>query len=268
MKADLHCHSYYSDGELAPRELARLARESGAEAFALTDHDTMLGTDEAFAAAKEFGIRTVSGVEVSSYYGCNVHVLGYNVDKDSLIFRRFADDMARERKARMMKTLEKFSSVGIEVDYSEIEEFARVNPSRVHIAKVLVKRGYARDLQSAFSTWLKEGASCYVPNDFLTPFDAVDIIRKSGGTAVLAHPMRLKMELGEAEKLVAALKENGLEGMEANYKLLDDNVLKVYRDMADRHGLFITNGGDLHSAERSRFVPREISERTVSVLEL
>ena len=47
MKADLHNHSYYSDGVFSPSEVVRFADEAGCNLFALTDHDTTDGLDEA-----------------------------------------------------------------------------------------------------------------------------------------------------------------------------------------------------------------------------
>ena len=44
---DLHVHSNRSDGSLTPAELVDLAVEKGLSAFALTDHDTVAGIDEA-----------------------------------------------------------------------------------------------------------------------------------------------------------------------------------------------------------------------------
>ena len=53
MSIDLHVHSHFSDGTQSPTELVRLAAKSGVTALAITDHDTMDGVDEAFAASKD-----------------------------------------------------------------------------------------------------------------------------------------------------------------------------------------------------------------------
>ena len=47
MKADLHNHSYYSDGVLSPTEVVKLASQAGCDLFSLTDHDTTDGITEA-----------------------------------------------------------------------------------------------------------------------------------------------------------------------------------------------------------------------------
>ena len=55
---DLHVHSNKSDGSFSPTELVEYALEKGLSAFALTDHDTTEGLDEAINAAKGRNIPT------------------------------------------------------------------------------------------------------------------------------------------------------------------------------------------------------------------
>src|SRR3989442_13139897 len=64
---ELHAHSAYSflDGASLPEELAARAAELGYEALALTDHDGVYGSLEFAHAAKAFGIRSITGAEVT-----------------------------------------------------------------------------------------------------------------------------------------------------------------------------------------------------------
>ncbi len=64
---ELHCHSAYSflDGASQPEELAVRAAELGYEALALTDHDGLYGSLEFAHAAKHFGVRPITGAEVT-----------------------------------------------------------------------------------------------------------------------------------------------------------------------------------------------------------
>jgi error-prone DNA polymerase len=64
---ELHCHSAYSflDGASQPEELAVQAAELGYEALALTDHDGLYGSLEFAHAAKDFGVRPITGAEVT-----------------------------------------------------------------------------------------------------------------------------------------------------------------------------------------------------------
>jgi error-prone DNA polymerase len=64
---ELHCHSAYSflDGASQPEELAVRAAELGYEALALTDHDGLCGSLEFAHAAKAFGVRAITGAELT-----------------------------------------------------------------------------------------------------------------------------------------------------------------------------------------------------------
>jgi error-prone DNA polymerase len=65
--AELHAHSAYSflDGASLPEELAIRASELGYDAVALTDHDGVYGSLEFALAAKAFGVRPITGAEVT-----------------------------------------------------------------------------------------------------------------------------------------------------------------------------------------------------------
>ena len=74
---ELHCHSAYSflDGASQPEELAARAAELGYEALALTDHDGLYGSLEFAHAAKAFGVRPITGAEVTLDDGSHVTLL-------------------------------------------------------------------------------------------------------------------------------------------------------------------------------------------------
>src|SRR6266511_1595378 len=74
---ELHCHSAYSflDGASHPEELAARAAELGYKALALTDHDGVYGSLEFAHAAKAFGVRPITGAEVTLRGGAHVTLL-------------------------------------------------------------------------------------------------------------------------------------------------------------------------------------------------
>lgn len=74
---ELHCHSAYSflDGASLPEELAVRAAELGYGALALTDHDGLYGSLEFAYAAKDFGVRAITGAEVTLADGAHVTLL-------------------------------------------------------------------------------------------------------------------------------------------------------------------------------------------------
>ena len=74
---ELHAHSAYSflDGASLPEELAARAAELGYDALALTDHDGVYGSLEFAHAAKHFGVRAITGAEVTLAGGAHVTLL-------------------------------------------------------------------------------------------------------------------------------------------------------------------------------------------------
>ena len=74
---ELHCHSAYSflDGASLPEELALRAAELGYETLALTDHDGVYGSLEFAHAAKAFGLRPITGAEVTLADGSHLTLL-------------------------------------------------------------------------------------------------------------------------------------------------------------------------------------------------
>jgi len=74
---ELHAHSAYSflDGASQPEELAARAAELGYTALALTDHDGVYGSLEFAHAARHFGVRPITGAEVTLQGGAHVTLL-------------------------------------------------------------------------------------------------------------------------------------------------------------------------------------------------
>src|SRR5438045_5718409 len=74
---ELHAHSAYSflDGASQPEELAARAAELGYQALALTDHDGVYGSLEFAHAAKHFGVRPITGAELTLEGGAHVTLL-------------------------------------------------------------------------------------------------------------------------------------------------------------------------------------------------
>jgi error-prone DNA polymerase len=71
MYVELHAHSAFSflDGASTPMELAAAAAAQGYPAFALTDHDGVWGSMEFAHACKGFGVRPITGAELTAREG-------------------------------------------------------------------------------------------------------------------------------------------------------------------------------------------------------
>jgi error-prone DNA polymerase len=95
---ELHAHSAYSflDGASLPEELAARAAELGYDALALTDHDGVYGSLEFAHAAKHFGVRPITGAEVS-VGGAHVTLLCESQHGYANLCRILTDAHARTR---------------------------------------------------------------------------------------------------------------------------------------------------------------------------
>lgn len=256
MKGDLHTHSYYSDGLYAPAFVAAKAAESGCDFFALTDHDSIDGVREADEAAKKEGIRHIHGVELSAYCGREVHILGYGIDIENEGFLQLLSAQQERRRVRAGKILVKLAAYRMPIEFDYFEGKVNNVFSRMHIARALADLGYEPDFYTALSKWLKEDSPTFVPNEGLSPQEIIAAIHAAGGYAVLAHPVRLSMDGAERAAFVSRLTAAGLDGLEAVYKKSSKESMREMRKLAQRHGLFITAGGDYHG-DGNEILPRK-----------
>ncbi len=245
--ADLHTHSYFSDGTLSPAGLVSLAKLRGIEVLALTDHDTTDGIKEAQEAGSYYGVQIVPGVELSCEYdGIEVHVLGYFVDVDSEDLQQVLSRQRSRRKDRMAHMLEKLAKAGLKISLDEVLDLAQFGVvGRPHLAQVLLRRGYVRDLRSAYDLYIGHNRPYYVPTLRMDVSEAVDLIRRSGGLPVLAHPIFIPSRI-----LPDLLSQFLFWGIEVMYPEHPSRFVEQLRDIAESKGLAITGGSDFHGAAK------------------
>jgi 3',5'-nucleoside bisphosphate phosphatase len=166
---DLHMHSNCSDGVLSPGALAETAVKAGLTAFALTDHDTLKGLNEAFAAAKRHGIEFVPGIEMSCLLGDReIHILGYYPQQNDQLIA-VLEQMRNERKHRIEKVITALRGLGFKLTLEDLKSEAKdAAPGRLHLARLLLKRKYVHTVDEAFKLYLGKGTPAYVSRNLLT----------------------------------------------------------------------------------------------------
>jgi len=242
---DFHSHTLESDGTLAPAELAAAMQKRGVEIFSVTDHDS-LGAYDRFDDA--VGAATVvTGIELNTTYRANeVHILGYGFPVESETIATAIGANLEQRRLREQRMGDQLQRAGVDLDMSAVRaEAGHADSSlgRPHVARALVRAGYVSDLDGAFRTLLGSGKPGYVPSSYMNPLEAVDLIVRSGGVAVLAHPGRLR-----DESIVDELVDAGLAGIETFYPSHEPSQIAHYRDIAAQYGLVMTAGSDFHDA--------------------
>lgn len=243
MTIDLHVHTKASDGLYSPTDIVAMAERAGISVLGITDHDTADGIDEALDAAAEKKLEIVPGVEINAYNGDDeYHILGYFIDHRDGELQNALAELKAARIQRMHRIISKLGLIGITVDPAEILALAGSGVvGRPHIARVLVKRGYAASVRDAFDKYLGEGKPAYAPRSKLTPLEAIGIIAKAGGVAALAHP-----GLWRADELIPQLAAWGIVGLEVYSP--DHTAAQVahYSDMARSLNLIMLGGSDFH----------------------
>jgi 3',5'-nucleoside bisphosphate phosphatase len=245
---DLHSHTNESDGSCSPAQLIDEAVRAGVTTLGITDHDTFKGYDQAEPHAAAAGVELVCGIELSTkLHGHSVHLLGYffdrNVKNGLDDFRTWVVDLQEARRDRNVRLVARLQELGFDITLAEAEARGRGMTGRPHFAKILVEKGYVSNLRQAFDEYLDESAKGYVYRREPQLAEGVDRIRKAGGIASLAHPVRVK---GDVPALMPELKDSGLNAIEAYHTDHTAQDTELYLSLAKRYGLRVTGGSDYH----------------------
>ena len=128
IKADLHTHSYFSDGTSSPEEVAYEAWKAGVKLFALADHDTTDGLERAKTACEKRNLPWVAAVEISTREHDHLHFLGYNFDIQNQNFQKFLAQNRQNRLNRIKQIIRQIADSG--VDLTEEDVFSPRTRSR------------------------------------------------------------------------------------------------------------------------------------------
>lgn len=252
---DLHIHSTASDGTCTPAELIMMASDSGLEAIAITDHDTLEGIRELQRLGIPDRLHMLTGVEISTrapegfHQGGSLHILGYGVDTDHAPLQEALTRLQTARETRIPQILERLNGLGIPITMTHIlTQTGRRSVGRPHVGAALVKIGVVTDMDQAFDRFLSKGRPAYVDKYRMPCKQAVELIHDAGGVAVLAHPY-LVPGGGRADSfssLLDALCDLGLDGIEVYYPQHPPEAEASYLQMARQFGLLVTGGTDFH----------------------
>ncbi len=244
---DLHSHSFASDGQFKPKELAKRAESAGLEILALTDHDTVAGVEEFMSAGQNLSLTTVPGVEISCQSGKKrFHILGYYIDWTRPKLKKrlnFFEQARADRVRRMLEVLARHT--GIKISFDEVSRRAGKSLiGKPHVAQTLVAKGVVNSTAEAFNQYLAHGRPLdKVPKERMGVNEAIGLIKESGGVPVLAHPVLHEGKL-DLKRLIGL----GIEGLEVFYSDNQAEDSAHYWKLARKHDLIVTGGSDFHGS--------------------
>ena len=241
---------------MSPEELVGRAKRAGLGVLAVTDHDTMAGVDSAVSAGAALGVEVIPGIEISTdYRGEDVHVLGYGLDAAHPALREVLNWVQEDRRRRNERIARRMQADGIHISLAELEaEHPEATIGRPHFARVLVEQGRAQSVSDAFHRFLDPGKPYYLSRTYLPIARGIEIIRRCGGAAVLAHPLQYGYSPAELRRLVAEAAAFGVGGMEIYYTGYDAGQRGALSALAAEFGLFATGGSDFHGANKPQIV--------------
>lgn len=251
---DLHSHTTASDGSLTPEQLVIQAARQGLRVLAITDHDTTEGLPPAMSEARRWDITIVPGVEISTISGPDeIHLLGYFVDLEDAALQALLARTRQARWDRARKMLARLADLGFPLEWERLSKIADGSASigRPHVAATMLEAGYIDSFHEAFDLWIGRDRPAYVERYKLSPEEAIQLVRQSGGLPVLAHPYfctrrgecTAALDLG---RWLPKLRAAGLEGIESYYPRYTRSVNRHLLRLAIEHGLLITGGSDFH----------------------
>lgn len=251
---DLHSHSTFSDGLLAPAALVARAAARGVDVLALTDHDGVGGLAEARASAAAAGIKLVCGSEVSvSWEKLTIHVVGLAIDPANARLTEGLAAIRAGRSTRARRIGESLAAAGIPGAYEGAMKYVTSERlvSRTHFARYLVEAGVVREVKDVFKRYLNPGKPGHVEHAWATLPQAIEWIHAAGGQAVLAHPGRYKVSKTGMRRLLTAFRAAGgdaLEVLSASHTPEQFTEFATYARLFDLRG---STGSDYHGPGES-----------------
>lgn len=262
---DLHVHSNTSDGKSSPAQLVQEATENRLRAFALTDHDTVSGIEIVSMVYEKLYqiIRElpdfIPGVEVSAKYeDQEIHMLAYYPKGNIRTLEPYLEQRRKDREARNRLLCEKVQNAGLPIKYEELVNEGGNVIGRLHMAQLMIRRGFVTSVEEAFRLYLGEGQVAYVRRDLPQAEEVIQEILLTGGVPVLAHPAIYKDWMrGENKKtrdaleaVFAGLMAKGLQGVEVIQGEMSHEESEILAEITASLGLLPTVGSDYHGSHK------------------
>ncbi len=240
--ADLHIHTFFSDGDLSPKEIIEESISRNISYISITDHDNLTGYKKANSIinkSKNSSLKLIPGIELSSSVkNSNIHLLAYFFDPNDKDLNSILKILQLRRNEFAKFALKKLNEEGVNISWGDIVKNSKGSVGRLHIAYALISLGYAKNTNDAFETYLHKIKSLYENPFEINAKELIEVIRKAGGVCSLAHPHTVN----NVDKSIKSLHENGLVGIE----IIEDKKIKYSDEIMSKFKLIKTAGSDFH----------------------
>lgn len=245
VREDLHLHTNASDGVLSPTELVELVNATSLRLFAITDHDTTSGLDEAEATSLKYPeITFIPGIELSAEVGgTEIHLTCHFIDSRNSEMQSELSALMQDRESKAEQIVDRLRELGLPVDWEDVVANADGAIGRPHIARAMLARGYVSSVSDAFTRYLSPGRPAYLSRRKLGGIRALQLVHDAGGVATVAHPRTVS----NVAEVLSTLKPHGLVGIEVYAEKYGTDMIDRYSVLADRFDLVQSGGSDYHA---------------------
>jgi hypothetical protein len=265
--ADLHIHSYYSDGSMSPEEIVEAAAENGVGLLAIADHNVLEGSINVKSLCRANDIQYLSAVEIDTLDKDGFqHILAYGFDISNSMFSDFIKHLRFMLDEMSVKLIERmktdYSSVSIS-DYFEYKYDRQLGGWK----------GINYLLDKGITSSLKDGMSFYSTYDVLrnsAGFSTIAAtayrVKMAGGYSVLSHPGELfdTSDIEGFKDEIRRIISYGVDGIECYYPNNSDTVTQACLDVCNEDDLIITAGSDCHGT----FIENRVGEMDIPISKL
>lgn len=245
-KADLHIHTTASDGLMTPDEVVYWSKLKRLTAIGITDHDTVNGISSAEDASLKYGVEIVPGIELSTLFEDEeIHILGYYIDYKDPWLLNILEKIQNSRYERAAQIVNKLNGLGVEITLEQVKIKADNGAiGRPHIARAMIDKGYITNIKEAFKGFIGKDCPAYVERYKVSSKEGIDIIKRTGGISVLAHPGLIKNKAK-----ISNIINLGIDGIEVYHSKHDDETIRNALAIARTRNLLITGGSDCHGVK-------------------
>ena len=246
MRVDLHIHTDASDGCDNPRSLLTKAQTLGLGMIAVTDHDSVGNVEQVCNLAPSYGLKVLSGVEISSTK-CDkdFHILAYNIDIHNITLREVIAYNNQILTEKDVDTIKRLQELGWPVSAAEYYSYqAPAGIGGWQALNYLKDKGLCSGVNDFFSRiYVKENGLGFPT--FIKPSEVIASIHGAGGLAILAHAGSSFHGLG-LEMPFAVFADEKLDGYECYHPGHDKKCTEILLAHCAERGLLTTAGSDYH----------------------
>jgi predicted metal-dependent phosphoesterase TrpH len=250
-KADLHIHSFFSDGKFSPITILEKAKKSGINIISITDHDSIKGVAAATENCKKYGVEVIPGIEFScDFNDREVHLLGYFLDYENENLEEYLLNYRKTRVDRIRKMVESLNKLGCAIDADKFINSISSNISigRPHLASAMVKDGFVKNYVEAFIYYIGDGKPAFVRKKNSDVQDVIKLISGLNGLSFIAHPGK-NINVDSLNELVKL----GINGIEVYHPSHSAQGTNAFLEFTKKNNLLVSGGTDFHGVIQSEY---------------